>query len=102
MEGRYTQDALAVLAHTGRVHGVQRNVLVLYALLGGAHQTITEQGGELAARLDMTAAGFSRARRALVADGWLDEDEARKIGNIPYYRLADKATGHTTVVQLRA
>lgn len=99
-EAAFTQDALAVLENTGSVHGVQRNVLVLYALLGGAHHTITEQGMALAARLRMTPAGFSRARRALVDEGWLDE--MNKIGNIPYYRLADKATGRKTVVQLHA
>lgn len=100
MDGRYTRDALEVMAHTGHVHAVQRNILILYALLGGAHHTITEQGGALAERLGMHPSGFSRARLALVADGWLDE--MKKTGNIPYYRLSDKATGRSTVVQLRA
>lgn len=94
------EEALGVLERTGEVHAVQRNVLVLYALLGGLYDKVEEPGYRLAERLSMTAAGFSRARRELVAEGWLELVD--KVGNIPYYRLSDKATGRQTVVQLRA
>jgi hypothetical protein len=93
-------EVLDVLQGSGELHAVQRNVLVLYALLGGVHHKVAEPGYRLAERLGMTAAGFSRARRELVADEWLEQVD--KVGNIPFYRLSDKATGRQTVVQLRA
>ncbi|HEY9014151.1 MAG TPA: hypothetical protein VIM84_03690 [Gemmatimonadales bacterium] len=93
-------EVLAVLERSAQVHAVQRTILVLYALLGGIDRAVKEQAYVLADRIGMTPAGFSRARRDLVAGGWLEEVD--KIANIPYYRLADKATGRQTVVQLRA
>lgn len=93
-------EVLDTMERAGELHAVQRNVVVLYALLGGLHGVIEEPGYRLAERLSMTPAGFSRVRRELVAEGWLEL--VTKVSNIPFYRLGDKATGRQTVVQLRA
>jgi hypothetical protein len=95
-----TDEVLEVMERTGELHAVQRNVVVLYALLGGLRGMIDEPAYKLAERLSMTPAGFSRVRRELVAEEWLELVD--KVSNIPYYRLGDKATGRQTVVQLRA
>lgn len=94
------EDALHILERSPTVHAVQRNILMLYALLGGVQHVVRKEGYLLAQHLGMTPAAFSRARRALVEQGWLEEVD--KVGNIPYYRLSDKATGRTTVVRLHA
>lgn len=100
-QGQVTaEEVLGVLERSGELHAVQRNVLMLYALLGGTRHVVQEPGYKLAERLGMTAAGFSRARRELVADEWLELVD--KVSNIPFYRLGEKATGQTVVVPLRA
>ncbi|MGW8768366.1 hypothetical protein ACWGN5_38475 [Streptomyces sp. NPDC055815] len=42
---------------------------------------------------------FSRARRELEQDGWLEYTHSE--GQVKFFRLGEKATGQTVVVPLR-
>ncbi|MGG7568997.1 hypothetical protein [Streptomyces sirii] len=48
----------------------------------------------------MPAPHFSRARRELVADGWLEYTHHE--GQVKFFRLGEKATGREVVVPLRS
>ncbi|MEZ0095297.1 helix-turn-helix domain-containing protein [Streptacidiphilus sp. EB129] len=91
---------VSVLGRSSDLTPVQRLVVVLYALSstdrGGV---VRKTGQDLAAELGMTPSTFSRTRKQLVDAGWLELSE--KFAHIAYYRLAPRALGESTVVQMR-
>ena len=80
----------------------QRLILVTYSMLSGAERSgvVLKTGTELAKLLDLDPTVFSRLRRGLIKEGWLEES-GTPLGNIRYYRLSEQATGSQVVVPLR-
>ncbi|MET9464318.1 hypothetical protein ABZY44_05725 [Streptomyces sp. NPDC006544] len=54
---------------------------------------------ELAEIVGVPASHFSRTRRELEADGWLEF--THKEGQVKFFRLGEKSTGRQVVVPLR-
>ncbi|MFE7268489.1 hypothetical protein ACFU9B_42055 [Streptomyces sp. NPDC057592] len=50
--------------------------------------------------MGVPAPHFSRARRELEADGWLEH--THNVGQVKFFRLGEKATGSPVVVPLRS
>ncbi|MEU0770660.1 MarR family transcriptional regulator [Streptomyces albogriseolus] len=71
-----------------------------YAILGGLENSVERTAAELAERIGVPASHFSRARRELVADGWLEE--THKEGQVRFFRLGERATGREVVVPMRS
>ncbi|MFF9901198.1 replication initiation protein, RepL2 [Streptomyces longispororuber] len=103
MKIRDSEDVRYLLKKTGRrLNPNQRLVVLLYASSeqrpdGG----VMEKASDLAETLGMTPAAFSRTRKELAAEGWLEAVE--NFGRVKIYRLApaitkDRAGGHLRVV----
>ncbi|GAA0464304.1 replication initiation protein, RepL2 [Streptomyces stramineus] len=95
------QTALTVLRQTKGLKPNQRLLLQLYAAApklpnGAVQQTATRLAGELG----WTPTLFSRVRKDLVEQGWLEEVD--RVGNISVYRLGERTTGERRVVPLRS
>jgi DNA-binding transcriptional ArsR family regulator len=71
-----------------------------YAILGGLESAVERTAAELAERIGVPAPHFSRARRELESDGWLEY--VYKEGQVKFYRLGEKATGREVVVPLHS
>ena len=102
---------LEALKRTGNLTPSARLVVQLYvlhaALNADSDEPVRITARALAEELTMTPPVFSRIRRALVADGWLEEDVNARFAQIRYYRIGPKLAGtvrrsRPTVVPLRA
>ncbi|MGW7256841.1 MarR family transcriptional regulator [Streptomyces sp. NPDC054834] len=71
-----------------------------YAILGGLEGSVECTAAQLAERMGIPAPHFSRARRELEADGWLEYTHSE--GQVKFFRLGERATGHEVVVPLRS
>ncbi|MEU5476759.1 MarR family transcriptional regulator [Streptomyces mirabilis] len=71
-----------------------------YGVLGGLEHPVERTAAELAERIGVPAPHFSRARRELEADGWLEHTHNE--GQVKFFRLGEKATGREVVVPLRS
>ncbi|MCD9145919.1 hypothetical protein [Streptomyces albireticuli] len=92
---------LDLLRSTGDLPPLQRLVLIQYSLTDQDETgTVRRSSKELAAEVQMSPQLHSRVRRALIEAGWLEENEAARIGNVRYYRLARR--GPSNVVPLRS
>ncbi|MEU5599542.1 hypothetical protein [Streptomyces sp. NPDC020298] len=69
-----------------------------YAILGGLEHPVERTGAELAERIGVPAPHFSRTRRELVEDGWLEHTHSE--GQVKFFRLGEKATGRQIVVPI--
>ncbi|MFE0645024.1 hypothetical protein ACFW2Y_25940 [Streptomyces sp. NPDC058877] len=78
---------------------LKQNVLMVYAIHGGLEHPVEKTGAELAELTGCPAPHFSRARRELEKDGWLEYTHAE--GQVKFFRLGEKATGQQIVVPLR-
>lgn len=78
---------------------LKQNVLMTYAILGGLENPVVETAAELAETIGIPASHFSKSRRELEADGWLEF--VFKEGQVKFFRLGHKATGQQVVVPLR-
>lgn len=87
------QERLRELPH------LKQNVVMTYAILGGLESSVERTAAELAERMGVPAPHFSRARRELETDGWLEY--THKEGQVKFYRLGEAATGRTVVVPMR-
>ncbi|MFE1776386.1 MarR family transcriptional regulator [Streptomyces sp. NPDC059008] len=88
------QERMSELPH------LKQNVVMTYAILGGLEHSVEHTAAELARRIGVPAPHFSRARRELVADGWLEYTHHE--GQVKFFRLGEKATGREVVVPLRS
>lgn len=87
------QQRLAELSH------LKQNIVTTYAVLGGLEGSVERTAAELAKRVGVPAPHFSRARRELETDGWLEY--THKEGQVKFYRLGETATGRSVVVPMR-
>ncbi|MFF0205981.1 helix-turn-helix domain-containing protein [Streptomyces sp. NPDC005017] len=71
-----------------------------YAILGGFDHTVERTAAELAERIGVPRSHFSRARKELEEEGWLEYVYSE--GQVPFFRLGEKATGRDVVVQLHS
>ncbi|MFJ3309458.1 hypothetical protein ACIPSA_41715 [Streptomyces sp. NPDC086549] len=78
---------------------LKQNVLMTYAILGGLEHAVERTAAELAERIGVPAPHFSRARRELVEDRWLEHTHNE--GQVKFFRLGEKTTGRKAVVPLR-
>jgi hypothetical protein len=79
----------------------QRLILMVYSMLATERSGVVRKtGAELAKLLDLDPTVFSRLRRGLIKEGWLEES-GPALGNIRYYRLSEKSTGEQVVIPLR-
>ncbi len=84
---------MELLQKTAGLTANQRLIVMLYALLAPERDgTVRKTAAQLAALLNLSPTVFSRLRRQMITDGWLEEGD--KLGHIRYYRLSPKATGH--------
>jgi DNA-binding MarR family transcriptional regulator len=91
----------AFLRRTAGLTANQRLILQMYVNLATDRSgTVEMPGKELALLIGLAPPVFSRLRKQLIEDGWLEES-GRPHGRIHYYRLAPKATGEQVVVPLR-
>jgi len=94
------QHLLNLMERTAGLAANKRLIVMTYALLPADRSgTVEKMGREIAEFLNLTEAVFSRARRQLIEEGWLEQSS--ELGNIKYYRLTPKATGEQVVVPLR-
>ncbi|MFD9575332.1 hypothetical protein ACFWBI_36620 [Streptomyces sp. NPDC059982] len=77
---------------------LKQNVLMRYAILGGLETSVEKTAAELAEMAGVPAPHFSKARRELEADGWLEF--THKEGQVKFFRLGERATGREVVVPL--
>ncbi|MEV8476229.1 replication initiation protein, RepL2 [Streptomyces sp. NPDC051173] len=93
--------ALTVLRRTRKLKPNQRLLLQLYALAPKApNGAVKRTAAALAEELGWTPSLFSRVRKELVKEGWLEEVD--RVTNIPIYRLGEESTGERRVVPLRS
>jgi hypothetical protein len=90
---------LEALKRTGSLTPSARLVMMLYVLHSDGDEPVRITARELAEFISMTPPVFSRIRKELAADGWLEEDENARFAQIRYYRLGPKLAG--TVSQVR-
>lgn len=88
------QSRISSLTH------LKQNVLMTYAILGGLERSVERTAAVLASLIGVPAPHFSRARRELEAEGWLEHTHSE--GQVKFYRLGEKATGREVVVALRS
>ncbi|MEU0630741.1 hypothetical protein [Streptomyces sp. NPDC005989] len=62
--------------------------------------SVEQTGANLAALVGVPAPHFSRARRELEADGWLEH--THNVGQVKFFRLGETATGSPVVVPLHS
>lgn len=78
---------------------LKQNMLMTYAIFGGLEHSVDRTAVELAEIVGVPASHFSRTRRELEADGWLEF--THKEGQVKFFRLGEKSTGRQVVVPLR-
>lgn len=78
---------------------LKQNIVMTYAIMGGLESSVECTAAELADRIGVPAPHFSRTRRELETDGWLEY--THKEGQVKFYRLGERATGRTVVVPMR-
>jgi len=89
-----------LLRRTAGLTANQRLILLTYAhLQTDRNGTVERTAAELADLLGLSPTVFSRLRKQLVTDQWLEQSD--RLGSIRYYRLASKVTGEHVVVPLR-
>ncbi len=88
----------ALQERTRELSHLKQNVLMTYAILGGLKTPVERTAAELAQRIGVPAPHFSRTRGELVEDGWLEHTHSE--GQVKFFRLGEKATGHQVVVAL--
>lgn len=89
----------ALQARMGELPHLKQNIVMLYAILGGLENSVERTAAELAERLGVPAPHFSRSRRELENEEWLEY--THKEGQIKFYRLGERATGRRVVVPMR-
>ncbi|GAB2717559.1 replication initiation protein, RepL2 [Kitasatospora kifunensis] len=94
-------ETLTVLDHSSELAPNLRIVLAYYSLLpqnpAGA---VVMTAKQIANKAGMKESTFSKARTALIEDGWLEESS--RLAHVGYFRLTAKALGgRPTVVPLR-
>ncbi|MBT2897982.1 hypothetical protein HET64_15440 [Streptomyces sp. McG3] len=62
-------------------------------------RSVERTAATLASLMGVSATHFSRARRELEAEGWVELTHSE--GQVKFYRLGQRATGREVVVQLR-
>ncbi|MFD3641777.1 MULTISPECIES: hypothetical protein [Streptomyces] len=90
----------ALQARISELSHLKQNVIMTYAILGGLERSVERTAATLASLMGVPAPHFSRARRELEADGWVEFTHAE--GQVKFYRLGERATGREVVVQLRS
>ncbi|WP_431983790.1 MarR family transcriptional regulator [Streptomyces qinglanensis] len=90
----------ALQERTSELSHLKQNLLMTYAILGGLEYTVERTAAELAERIGVPRSHFSRARRELEAEGWLEHVSSE--GQVPFFRLGEKATGRAVVVPLHS
>lgn len=78
---------------------LKQNMLMTYAVHGGLDHAVEKTAAELAELIGAPAPHFSRARRELAHDGWLEHTHSE--GQVKFFRLGEKATGQKVVVSIR-
>lgn len=89
----------ALQGRLGELPHLKQNIVMTYAILGGLESSVERTAVELADRMGVPAPHFSRARRELESEGWLEY--THKEGQVKFYRLGEAATGRTVVVPMR-
>ncbi|RNG26566.1 hypothetical protein EEJ42_14590 [Streptomyces botrytidirepellens] len=88
------QERISELPH------LKQNIVMTYAILGGLEHSVERTAADLAERMGVPAPHFSRARRELTDDGWLEY--THREGQVKFFRLGEAATGREVVVPLRS
>ncbi|MFI6652258.1 hypothetical protein ACIBI8_32205 [Streptomyces sp. NPDC050529] len=88
------QERISELSH------LKQNLVMTYAILGGLEHGVERTAADLAELMGMPAPHFSRARRELETEGWLDY--TRREGQVKFFRLGERATGRQVVVSLHS
>lgn len=82
---------------TADLSPTQRLVLFAYAAADPDESgAIRSTSANLAALAGINHQQFSRVRKGLIRDGYLDEVKALRIGRVGFYRLSAKALGRDT------
>jgi DNA-binding IclR family transcriptional regulator len=92
-------ELVSLQERTRELPHLKQNILMTYAILGGLESPVERTAAELAQRIGVPAPHFSRARGELAEDGWLEHTHSE--GQVKFFRLGKKATGHRVVVPLR-
>jgi DNA-binding MarR family transcriptional regulator len=99
------QDFVRFLQTTADRTATERLILLTYVTLSSDERggIVNKTGVELAKLLNLAPTVFSRLRRQLVEDGYLEESPQHRLGNIRYYRLTAKVSrgSGTVVIPLR-
>ncbi|MFD7749662.1 hypothetical protein ACFV2V_26815 [Streptomyces sp. NPDC059698] len=88
------QSRISPLSH------LKQNIVMTYAIHGGLEHSVERTAAVLANLMGVPAPHFSRARRELESEGWLEHTHSE--GQVKFYRLGEKATGREVVVALRS
>ncbi|MFF3624871.1 hypothetical protein [Streptomyces sp. NPDC002467] len=78
---------------------LKQNLLMTYAIFGGMEHSVEVTAAELAEIVGVPASHFSRSRRELELEGWMEF--THKQGQVKFFRLGAKATGRRVIVPLR-
>ncbi|MFJ2591253.1 hypothetical protein [Streptomyces sp. NPDC087538] len=93
-------ELVALQGRISDLSHLKQNVVMTYAILGGLEHSVEQTGANLASLVGVPAPHFSRARRELEADGWLEHTHSE--GQVKFFRLGEMATGSPVVVPLRS
>lgn len=94
------QQYQELLQRTTGLTANQRLIVLTYAHLPTDRTgTVQRTASELAQLLGLSPTVFSRLRKQLIANEWLEQ--SGRLGSIRYYRLAPRVTGRDVVVPLR-
>ncbi|MEU9376977.1 winged helix-turn-helix domain-containing protein [Streptomyces sp. NPDC048255] len=89
----------ALQLRISRLPHLKQNLLMTYAVFGALERAVEMTAVELAEIVGVPPSHFSRARRELEAEGWMEF--THKEGQVKFYRLGEKATGRRVVVPLK-
>ncbi|MFI5726798.1 hypothetical protein [Streptomyces cyaneofuscatus] len=89
----------ALQARISGLSHLKQNAVMTYAILGGLERSVERTAAALAGLMGVPAPHFSRARRELEAEGWLEHTHSE--GQVKFYRLGEMATGREVIVPLR-
>jgi DNA-binding MarR family transcriptional regulator len=99
------REFVGLLRTTADRTATERLILLTYVMLSSAERggIVNKTGVELANLLNLAPTVFSRLRRQLVEDGYLEESPQHRLGNIRYYRATTKVWrgSRNVVVPLR-
>jgi hypothetical protein len=93
-------DLLALMKRANELSPQEKNMVLLYAVMGDDHGYVEETATCMAEQMGIAVTTFSKMRKGLVEKGWLVM--AKKAANIRYFCLSDEAYGLRTVVRLHA